>query len=53
MKKSVPVAQKVKVSRVERRPAEVDTTFLYASDDTEWKQKIQKTGCVLAWPTSK
>ncbi|XP_029703128.1 cilia- and flagella-associated protein 100 isoform X2 [Takifugu rubripes] len=35
MKKSVPVAQKVKVCRVDRRPAEMDTTFLYASDDTE------------------
>lgn len=32
MKKSVHVAQKVKVCSVERRPAEVDNTFLYASD---------------------
>lgn len=32
MKKSGHVAQKVKVCSVERRPAEVDNTFLYASD---------------------
>lgn len=39
MKKSVCVAQKVKVCSVDRRPAEVDNTFLYASDDIEWKGK--------------
>lgn len=35
MKKPVAVAQKVKVGSVERRPAEDDTSFLYASDDNE------------------
>lgn len=35
MKKSARVAQKVKVCSVDRRPAEVKNTFLYASDDIE------------------
>lgn len=35
MKKPVRVVQKVKVRSVDRRPAEVDNTFLYASDDIE------------------
>lgn len=35
MKKPVPVAQKVNVGSVERRPAEADTSFLYASEDNE------------------